>query len=182
MGQYYRTILTDANNKSTVYNRDVDGEYTLAKLMEHSWWYNPFVSTICSKVFENPMRVVWVGDYADDADSVNELSETDIKKLHKTAWKGKGVGVQKNELYLDELYLVNHSKQIYINCNEYKDKCNNDGWIIHPLPLLTALGNGLGGGDYRGDGSDVGSWANDIISIEKNIPFGYTEEEYLFVE
>ena len=38
------------------------------------------------------------------------------------------------------------------------------GGIIHPLPLLTAIGNGKGGGDYRGTCLDlVGHWACDKI-------------------
>ena len=174
MGQYYRPILTDVDGNIKVYNRDVDGEYTLAKLMEHSWWLNEFVGTICNKIFCKQHRVAWVGDYADDADSVNEISEDGLKWFHKTAWKRKGRGVKKDILYLDGLYLVNHTKEIYMDCNIYKSECNRDGWIIHPLPLLTAIGNGLGGGDYRGINEDyVGSWAYDRISIEVNIPDGY---------
>ena len=40
-------------------------------------------------------------------------------------------------------------------------------WIVHPLPLLTCLGNGKGGGDYR-NGHDmewVGAWALHPIAI-----------------
>ena len=48
-----------------------------------------------------------------------------------------------------------------------KDK---DGWIIHPLPLLTCEGNGRGGGDFRGNNPWIGKWARDVISIEKKLP------------
>ena len=59
----------------------------------------------------------------------------------------------------------------------------NDNWCIHPLPLLTAIGNGLGGGGYREDDAwQVGMWANDVISIEENIPGEYEEESYIFKE
>jgi len=60
---------------------------------------------------------------------------------------------------------VNHTKKEYVvkpRKGEY-----------HPLSLLTAEGNGRGGGDYRGSG-DVGRWARDIISMEDDIPEGYT--------
>lgn len=182
MGQYYRPILTNANGYERVYNRYVDGKYTMAKLMEHSWWYNEFVSTICRKLFKNPMKVVWVGDYAYDSKYVNGLEKDELVRLCNKAWKGKGYGVKKNELYLDGLYLVNHTKKIYLDCNKYRKECASDGWIVHPLPLLTAIGNGLGGGDYRRDDSDVGSWANDVISVEKNIPDEYKAEEYIFMD
>ena len=47
MGQYYRTLKKESNGRLVVYNRNiiVDGkeEYMMAKLTEHSWWYNPFV-------------------------------------------------------------------------------------------------------------------------------------------
>ena len=40
------------------------------------------------------------------------------------------------------------------------------GMRVHPLPLLTADGNGRGGGDYSGlDMNLVGSWARDFIRI-----------------
>lgn len=40
------------------------------------------------------------------------------------------------------------------------------GMRVHPLPLLTADGNGRGGGDYSGlDMNFVGSWARDFIRI-----------------
>lgn len=184
MGQYYRPILTNANGYERVYNRDVDGEYTMAKLMEHSWWYNEFVSTICNKLFKNPMKVVWVGDYADDADVTNGIEKDELVRLQKKAWKNKGNGVKKKELFLDNLFLVNHTKKIYLDCNAYKEECIFDGdWCVHPLPLLTAIGNGLGGGDYREDDAwQVGQWANDVISVEEVVPEGYEKEEYIFKE
>ena len=184
MGQYYRPILTNANGYERVYNRDVDGEYTMAKLMEHSWWYNEFVSTICNKLFKNPMKVVWVGDYADDADVTNGIEKDELVRLQKKAWKNKGNGVKKKELFLDNLFLVNHTKKIYLDCNTYKEECVFDGgWCVHPLPLLTAIGNGLGGGDYREDDAwQVGQWANDVISVEEVVPEGYEKEEYIFKE
>jgi len=182
MGQYYRPILTSAKGFERVYNRDVDGEYTMAKLMEHSWWKNAFVATLCRKLLRNPMKVVWVGDYADSANTTNGIEKEELTRLCIKAWKGKGIGLKWDPLYLDELFLVNHTKKIYINCDDYYNNCVNDGWCIHPLPLLTVIGNGLGGGDYHGDSPDVGTWANDVISIERNAPDGYEEVEYIFKE
>ena len=42
MGQYYYAVI-EINEQKVVYDRKVDGEYTPAKLTEHSWWLNPFV-------------------------------------------------------------------------------------------------------------------------------------------
>lgn len=182
MGQYYRPILTNANGYERVYNRDVDGEYTMAKLMEHSWYRNPFVNSICSKLFNNPMKVVWVGDYADSAHTTNRIETDELKRLCKKAWKGKGYGIKFNPFSLDGLYLINCTKKIYIDCDQYYNDCIQNGWCIHPLPLLTAIGNGLGGGDYRGNCPNVGCWANDVISIERNIPDGFEEVKYIFRE
>ena len=55
--------------------------------------------------------------------------------------------------------------------------------MINPLPLLTALGNGRGGGDYSGTDEDkVGIWARDVLSVEFNIPKGFKEFKVNFRE
>lgn len=184
MGQYYRPILTDMHGRERVYNRNVAGKYTTAKLTEHSWWRNVFVSTICNKLLYNPMRVVWVGDYADDAGPTNGIQGNELKRIHKKAWDSKGNDVKEDKRYLDGYYLVNHTKQTYIDCDEYKkESIDRYGWCMHPLPLLTAIGNGLGGGDYDGINMQyIGSWANDLISIEDAAPDGYTEMHCAFRE
>ena len=68
-------------------------------------------------------------------------------------------------------YIVNHTKKEYVDKKECpKDK---DGWIIHPLPLLTAQGNGQGGGDYyTEDDSElfIGTWAGDSLEVTSKKP------------
>ena len=50
---------------------------------------------------------------------------------------------------------------------EYIKNNTVDEWCLHPLSLLTALGNGKGGGDYHGINEDlIGYWAFDEISFE----------------
>ena len=65
MGQYYYAVI-EINEQKVVYDRKVDGEYTPAKLTEHSWWRNPFVCSLTKLLYENltPCRIAWVGDYA----------------------------------------------------------------------------------------------------------------------
>ena len=51
MGQYYNVLLKEGNKTPVVYDRHLiikgKREYTMAKLMEHSWIGNFFVDTIC---------------------------------------------------------------------------------------------------------------------------------------
>lgn len=52
MGQYYRPILGNVfGTDCKVFDRSVDGERTFAKLMEHSWWENPFVNSFSSRLY-----------------------------------------------------------------------------------------------------------------------------------
>ena len=52
----------------------------------------------------------------------------------------------------------------------------------HPLPLLTAIGNEGNGGDYKSNVhiNDVGSWANDVISVEDEAPNNYVVSNIYF--
>lgn len=187
MGQYYRVILTNERGNHRVYNREVNGEYMLAKLTEHSWWCNQFVSSICAKIYKNPTKVVWVGDYSDNGDLVNIKNRQEMKKLHDIAWKGRGYGIKENLLYLDHRFLCNHTKGMFIDCQVYYERNNRNGWCIHPLPILTCIGNGLGGGDFRYTTEDttkemIGAWANDEISVEEDNPKNYKEIFCIFKE
>ena len=72
-------------------------------------------------------------------------------------------------------YLINHTKKICLLMPK------DTYWAIHPLPLLTAISNGRGGGDYRGDFDKVGEWWGDLIEISNEPPknyelMGYDEE------
>lgn len=193
MGQYYRTLLKEGNGKLTVYNRKIiiDGqeEYMMAKLTEHSWWYNPFVNAVCQRIYESTKRsrIIWIGDYADQfADNLDEphngLTQKKIRHYHKRCWgePDTAIAIPTTEFTLDGKFIVNHSKREYITCSDYYKECVvGDGWCLHPLPLLTCIGNGLGGGDYTrptiGSSADiVGMWAWDEISIEDQSP---AEEE-----
>lgn len=179
MGQYYKTRLFNEETKKTVvFNRDVDGKHTLPKLTEHSWWFNPFVNAICERIYEKPHRVAWVGDYADNCEFYEEV------------WNVDGIGVESTDFLLDGKILINHDRKIYLDCDKYfkanreYDNGKPTNWCYHPLPLLTAIGNGQGRGDYFGTDEDlVGDWYNDLISVEKIPPLNYKEcSDYNFQE
>lgn len=198
MGQYYNPVIIKKNGRREVYSRDLDGEYTMAKLTEHSWFDNTMVNTFAMKLFRNPQRVAWVGDYADDYKNYkeeipNSLDYKLVKSLHRSAWKyGDGREMTACPLNMRNCILINHTKRQYINMREYYKECDklnkNDyckGWVQHPLPLLTALGNGFGGGDYRGMNENlIGYWACDEIEFDTNDREGYSDvtKELIFNE
>lgn len=172
MGQYYNIIVKPLSDAEIhAYDRTIDGEYTAAKLMEHSWYLNPMVNAISEKIYHNPSQIAWVGDYYDDGGLSSYAYPKDGKycELHKT------------EFTLNGRFLVNHTKMLMIDCWDYLRECmieNENGWVPHPLPLLTALGNGRGGGDYRGINEDkVGSWAWDVLEIVDWEDVGELEKE-----
>lgn len=180
MGQYYTAYLKREGTRRHAFSTYVDGNYMCSKLMEQSWWLNPYVNAIAKKIYKNPAVVAWVGDYADDAEDSygNPVIPADTFKF---VMNTKNNGVKSTDFTLDGKFLLNHDKNLFIDCAEYfelsKFKWNDsdDGfWCIHPLPLLTAVGNGLGGGDYNGlDMGYIGSWAFDRISVEDKAPEGF---------
>lgn len=74
----------------------------------------------------------------------------------------------------------------------YIERCtvkegNWAGYCVNPLPLLTACGNGRGGGDFHNSPNtvgyeNVGIWAFDILELSKQRPDGYAEVHYTFIE
>lgn len=180
MGQYYTPITQKGDDEKTrqTYSLSYNGEFYGHKLTEHSWWYNPVMNAFVSLFQHNPLRLAWVGDYSRDVKlcKENNLYEFIVRnRKNELALKG--------ELSMKGLFLVNHSKKVYLDCNDYYTRCQHDGWCLHPLSLLTAVGNGNGGGDYYGENADdVGAWAWDIISVENEPPAGFNEVKYSFVE
>ena len=199
MGQYYKVFTKEGNGKIVVYNRKVivDGkeEYTPAKLTEHSWFLNDFVNAICEKIYlsDRPFKLIWMGDYAKDITDFNKASRKTFLRYHDKCWKHdeKGVAINASGFTLYNLFIVNHTKKEYFDCTQYFNrsvmKSKYGDWCLHPIPLLTCVGNGLGCGDYTHPTEDstfdlVGTWALDEISITDN-PIAEYEEIYpLFKE
>ena len=162
MGQYYYPIILDADGKIVVW-MDPTAYGEGQKLMEHAYLRNPFVNTFEFALSpEGPhykSRVVWAGDYADPEPG----KETN---LHHQCNEYNLIHPQEKDAS-SYRYLVNHTKQQYVD----KEAIHT----LHPLPLLTAEGNGRGGGDIHDAPPLVGSWARDVISIEKTIPEDFEE-------
>ena len=180
MGQYYKPIIlgngkVKATIKAWMYSHDYGSGL---KLMEHSWMLNGFVGAFESQLIPGAKhyksRVVWAGDYADE--------ETNSKTNLYSRCSDKTQIAPASTVLPDEYrFIVNHTKKEYVDKREVID---NDGWRIHPLPLLTCEGNGRGGGDYGypDNNNIVGSWARDVISVEKTYPNDFTKICFDLVE
>ena len=197
MGQYYKPLILEdkvegqpEKVKVWMYSHDYGSGL---KLMEHSWMKNDFVQTferLLSRTGGHyKSRVVWAGDYADEENftMVDDEGTTYQPNLYSLCDDKKQINpkVQKT---IEFPFLVNHTKKVFVD--KTKIPADVDGWRIHPLPLLTCEGNGRGGGDYRGEDKNdiIGSWARDVISLEKENPkvmlgtMDFEEMEFNLVE
>lgn len=188
MGQYYHPIILGnpkkrGTPKIVAYFNSWDYDNGL-KLMEHSYIGNHFMTAVeyslspKGKFYKSPL--VWAGDYADEEKNgstlYNMCEEDQAVKLGLD-------GIEEMKSYLNTLpFIVNHTKKQYVDKTKLpKDEDDSDPWQVHPLSLLTAEGNGRGGGDYWDDDDMIGTWARDVISIEETLPEGYTEIKPNFV-
>ena len=165
-------------------SRSVDGEYTLAKLMEHSWWLNPFVNSFSKQIYNSKSRVCWVGDYADEpADFKFANNSAFYVPNYKEVWRNK---VELLKLHSTDFTLDGNDTNEYIDLYEYKKQSEGkNGWTIHPLPLLTAVGNDRGGGDFHEGNIGyefVGIWAWQLISISDSFPKNFTQVNIILKE
>ena len=200
MGQYYKVVVGTVQGwNKTVYcplNFD-DG----LKLMEHCYVDTYLMNKIHSVLYKNPMRVLWVGDYAnsktdefyargnrnqeEQPKSLPKLSEVWGRK--KSIYKAGDTKEPDIKIDYEHSFLVDHTTKSYIDLSKYYNLSKTNMWgIIDPLPILTVVGNGRGGGDYSGTNMNrVGSWKWHLISIEDATPDGYTKlrtSNYSFVE
>ena len=175
MGQYYKAIIL-ADSKQA--GREIIRRWVHphdygygSKLMEHSYFDNHFVTDLEYQLTPEGQfyrsRVVWAGDYAEEEDAVDRDVDNTLTNLYHLCENNDTHQPFPHHDTSSYRYLINHTKKLYVD----KQKEH-----IHPLPLLIAEGNGAGGGDYRGDNEYLcGSWARDVISVEKTAPEGYQE-------
>lgn len=189
LGQYWKTI-----NLST-------GEFAEGislKLTETSWIGNSYMARICNLLlpdeFWHMTRLICVGDYCTHVEGIEKYADmymdaVPLNRLRLTKEEKEALDRYPNlytiaEVFGEDLspndekdktrvrYIYNHTKKEFVNLrNCPKD---SDGAAMHPLPLLLAVGNGLGGGDYFGFRSGkrmitpgkkyIGYWAGDCLS------------------
>ena len=179
MGQYYKAYLKKDNEEIVL---EPGGGM---KLTEHSWIGNPLTDTVSHLLYKNKMQLAWVGDYAKDlADEAKRIPD----EIYKKCWgKNAKESRMKNNIFEDFDYkgkfLINDTKKEYLSLDPKDCAEDSDGWYLYPVSLLTAVGNGLGGGDYRGINKDkVGIWKLDQLYIDDNAPKDYKKVEILFTE
>ena len=185
MGQYYFPAILD-NDGVVIWTARSFDYGSGSKLMEHSWLGGRFTAAVEVKLLHQPHRLVWAGDYADVKDGEKLIfsqccelvqKEQEMKKAKESiSTNNEGppnsyiisFGSRANRAVKhDEShnYIVNHDKKEIVKLDSLPT--TGYGEKVHALPLLTAEGNGRGGGDYEGmDEDKVGSWARDLISVE----------------
>ena len=178
MGQYYRPVVLKEDYKNenfpcilSLTSWDMGNG---AKLTEHSYVGNNFVEAFAQIIHKNntkgyaDKRVVWCGDYGEhiNDNSIYHLAKyCDASEFYIEKYTD---GVQRSYQYI-----VNTDKGQYVKVVQ---PSSENELVIHPLPLLTAYGNGQGGGDYYGSNMDkVGIWAFDHVYVADEVPDGYAE-------
>ena len=209
MGQYYMPTLIDSDGTiRTLYSHDYDNGL---KLMEHSYIGNNFVGAVLSLIWKHPMKVAWIGDYADDflGDAYESKLPHDEFMVYYTAahrdeekkYRIRPASTKLLEMHHKRRYLVNHTSREYIDLGSYiaankwtekgsyhhgiYDPYDSYDMCINPLPLLTACGNGRGGGDYHEqfpNYDSVGEWAFDLIELTDKRPKDYSAYDIIFTE
>ena len=154
------------------YKRDNSKIFTVGvgmKLMEHSYVGNAFVRGV-EYLLEHEYAgcpIVWVGDYADETFKDDEGGDTTAydlgDKITKQTWSKLPARRVYNRY---RKYLVNEDTNEYVIIPHISEK----EYRIHPLPLLTADGNGRGGGDYHLNNPWVGKWRGHHLRVTNNIP------------
>ena len=185
MGQYYYAIIlseTKLGKKELIRMWMSPHAYSNgAKLTEHSYIGNNFIQAFEYLISQDGMfyksRIVWAGDYADP-------EENDTNNLYNMVVENGTYLFPKSKDTSCYRYIINHSKNLYVDKERIVNKPEpkymlqrmDKILVLHPLPLLVSEGNGRGGGDYHGNNEELcGTWARDIISVEKNIPEDFTE-------
>ena len=203
MGQYYTCIVLKKDWKeiqkpiqAALSPYDFDNG---AKLMEHSYVHNNYVSAFMHLVYKldkdrSGLPCVWCGDYADTFSTEGlplfEKMNTDTQKheivggfnAYNEAYNWMGSGDVKFDEYKEVLnlikdcnmhnyrYIINHTKKEYVKVPAYE----KGKWHVHPLPILLADGNGKGGGDYKDEvclNPEENDWAKREYAKKHNAKF-----------
>lgn len=206
MGQYYQPVIIDENNNVTaaMYSHEYGNGL---KLMEHSYIGNNFVESFETLLaLDGAHRVVWAGDYAapegeekpdgtpdnlyfrvsdDKLIRIDHPNFTEAERYGQNGSLTPNMKVPFAVTAESHPFILNHDRKEYVDKRDvpFMESSWSHDMRIHPLPLLTCEGNGLGGGDYRGDDDPrhlIGSWARDRISVSANAPVGVGWNEIAF--
>ena len=161
MGQYYTPIIMKGMEYICFKPQDYDSWF---KLTEHAYQNNHLVNAVVIFLTNNPSRLAWVGEYAESCDMPEKEGRID-----------DFIELNEHPNYKSNLTCKTPEANIYINHSQKKyfilaEKHKEDELVLHPLPLLTALGNGKSESDYYGTCMElVGTWATDMIEVKNNL-------------
>lgn len=145
MGQYYHPIIMGKRYgvQGWLYSHEYNNGL---KMMEHSYLGNDFVNAVLRKIDHQPMRIAWMGDYADspypeDNEKDREpyqkkLPKADFLRIWRSVygWIDNGAerkptarkihpepleGFESPEKF-DGYYLINHTQKTYVDLGEYE--------------------------------------------------------------
>jgi len=181
MGQYYHPVINYYGDVLYSNRKVKGGDYEMAKLIEHSYFGNTLMDAVASILHNYETKLAWVGDYAEGGE-VEKI--TNGEASYTECWGGtdeNGDEIEdKAQTIFDKVkfdyshkYLINLTKKEYISFDDYMAKATNE-WQYNPISILTAIGNGHGGGDYHSKSKKnmalVGTWAWDKITIDDDKP------------
>lgn len=187
MGQYYKAVMLIEDKKNYTNNRALVFSFPgSAKLTEHAWNGNRDVSEAMralkdlSAETNLDIRVAWVGDYSKDFYKAQGADFTDDyhREGFTAAW-GEYVSIPalKHSPAYGKLYAVNDDlkEAVEIWGSDYSlIEAEHGKWWMCAWPILNAVGNGQGGGDYHGVNEHLaGRWAYDRQRILDHIPRDY---------
>ena len=150
MGQYYYPTIMGKRYGVQGYLYSWDYNNGL-KLMEHSYMGNNFVNAVLRKIDHQPMRIAWMGDYAenpypDDNEKDREPYQRKLTRAQFTKiWKSvighdeEGKRTKKarqmcpeplagvdGPARFDGWYLINHSAHEYVDLGKFQ---RENGWV-----------------------------------------------------
>ena len=186
MGQYYHAVVMTKDTYGIAPNTvKVFSFPGSLKLTEHSWNDNSDVAEVMNEVADasvrpgHEVRVAWVGDYSghwyEPGDGKADIHE----EAYALAWGeyaavkptrghrayGRMYAVNDDLREAVEIWGVDHSGDL--------ERLHGQWWMC-AWPILNAVGNGEGGGDYHGPNESLtGTWAYDRQRILHDVPKGY---------
>lgn len=183
MGQYYKTVFLESDKKTPIAYACAHSVNNGIKLMEHSYIDNSLLNAVLNYMYKNKdvqtFHLVWAGDYADTEQETDRTLYDMCREQQEIPYDTERPEVR---------FIVNVDKKRFVDLWGVPDYTR---WAAHPLALLTAEGNGRGGGDYNGTSMNlVGTWARDTLTvmgtdlnaIRELQDAGYTELKPDFVE
>ena len=170
MGQYYIAVVVSGTGSILGFYRPW-GFGEGAKLLEHSHEGSNLVQGICRVLVAGPQRIVWAGDYADPEPNDMPNLYDQCQDLEPGMGPDTVPSVSEDVPIHSYTLLVNHDLNMFV-------RLDGAGSDLHPLPILTAEGNGRGGGDLYASHPwfpHTGTWSRCLLSLQLEAPEGFTE-------